>query len=150
MSAERLAGHRLSVLVPAGWDARIGAADGAATLHAASFALPADDGEFGTRATATMPPESVFLALTEYVPDRHLRPETGLFAGKRPARLQERQFAPRTLLLARPGQRGAQWFFSEAGRTFCLYAVLHARTRTAPLLELASACLRSLDVADAP
>lgn len=147
MSAQRLDGHRLSVLVPPGWDARIGATDDAATLHAASFALPAEDGEFGTRATGTMPPESMFLAITEYVPDRHLRPGRGLFAGTRPSQLQEGHFAPETLLLARPGQRGAQWFFSDAGRPFCLYAVLHTHTRTAQLLELASACVRSLDVA---
>lgn len=150
MSVQRLAGHRLSVLVPAGWDARIGATDGAATLHAASFALPAEDGEFGTRATGTMPPESMFLAITEYVPDRHLRPGTGLFAGTRPARLEEGHFAAQTLLLARPGQRGAQWFFSDAGRPFCLYTVLHADVHAGRLLELASACVRSLDVAAAP
>jgi hypothetical protein len=150
MTGERLAAHRLGVVVPPGWDARIGSADGAATLHAGSFPLPAQDGEFGTRATAAMPLESVFLALTEYLPDRHLHPGAGLFAGVRPARLELRHFDPRALLLARPGQRGAQWFFSDAGRAFCLYAVLDARRGAGRLLDLASTCLRSLEIGSRP
>jgi hypothetical protein len=139
----RLAGHRVAVELPQGWDGRIyarrvevadrrralppspGTQPSAATLHAANFALPKEDGDFGTTATATMSAKGVFLALTEYVEGNGLRAGAGLFTSRgAPRSLNAGMFSPRTLLLARPGQVGFQRFFTHQGRPFCLYVVV--------------------------
>ena len=52
-----LRAHGMSVDLPDGWEGRIfRRRHGDPTLHAGTFALPQDDGEFGSRATAAMPP----------------------------------------------------------------------------------------------
>lgn len=98
---------------------------GVATLHAADFALPLNDGEFGDRSTALMHSASAFLALTEYRPGAGLEPGQGLFSPRRiPRRLDPTSFANAGLAHPRPGQVGLQQFFTGAGRPFCLYVVL--------------------------
>jgi hypothetical protein len=63
--------------------------------------------------------------LTEYKPGAGLHPGAGLFsAGRVPRRLDPTGFAPTGLAHPRPGQVGAQHFFTSAGRPFCLYVVL--------------------------
>ena len=157
----RLAGAGLAAEVPAGWDARIytrplaapavlpaprvspferqaRAAGGTASLHAASFPLPADDGDFGTEATSTMPAGGAFLALLEYEVGGGLEPGVGLFAARGlPGALRRGDFAPEAMLRPRPGRGGVQRFFTVAGRPFCLYAVIgRAAESTGALGEL--------------
>lgn len=121
-----IAGHGISIDVPAGWEARIYRRAGAApVLHAASFALHDGDGDFGAAATARMRSADSFAALVEYLVDERLRPGVGLFAaqGVPPApRLGE--FSPMQLQVTRPGQLGWQRFFTAAQRPCCLYAVI--------------------------
>lgn len=121
-----LRAHGIAIELPSGWDGRIYKRErGDPTLHAASFPLPAKDGDFGTRATSGMPPGGVFLVLTEYRPGRGLEPGKGLFApAKLPLPLDPSRFSPRSLLRARPDQEGFQQFFTHRGRPFCLYAVI--------------------------
>jgi hypothetical protein len=148
----RLTAQRLAVDLPRGWDGRIqtrrpepaGAGEllqrgrAPATLHAASFALPPKDGDFGSKATAAMSEGDVFLALTEYVEGSGLRAGNGLFRSRHlPRALDPAMFSPRTLLVARRGQAGFQHFFTAAGRPFCLYAVAGSiRPAAAPLRQL--------------
>jgi len=144
----KLAGAGLSAEVPAGWDARIYSrplsapavlpepeaspfhrrthvSGGSASLHAANFPLPVDDGDFGTGATSSMPAAGAFVALLEYEVGGGLEPGVGLFAAEGiPLPLVRRNFAPDSLLRPRPGQVGVQRFFTAEGRPFCLYAVL--------------------------
>jgi hypothetical protein len=142
----RLAGAAISAEVPAGWDARIysrplaapavlpeaspfhrrsSASGGSASLHASNFALPANDGDFGTKATSSMPAGGAFLALLEYEIGGGLEPGAGLFAARVvPGPLARHEFAPDAMPRPRPGQAGVQRFFTAAGRPFCLYAVL--------------------------
>lgn len=123
-SATAISGHGVTVGVPARWDVRIfRRGGGGVTAHLANFALPHRDGEFGTRTTLTMPASGLFLALTEYLPDKHLAVGRGLYAAARPKLLQPGDFQTHALLHIRPGQTGLQRFFSEAGRAFCLYVV---------------------------
>jgi hypothetical protein len=139
----RVAAFGISTVAPAGWDARLFRHDGGEpTLHLASFPLPPADGEFGTTATGRMPADAFFLSLTEYAAGES--PGSGLFAGRPPRSLPLHEFGERTLLLARPAQRGLQRFFSVAGRDFCLYAVLSDGPRSGALLAAASASLRAL------
>src|ERR671935_218601 len=122
--AVRISSYGISIVPPSGWDAhlysrplvepsalppgvgapfarRASAEGGAATLHAGNFALPADNGEFGTEATSSMPPDGVFLALVEYQTGQGLEPGRGRFAPRRvPVPLGPSDFHPATLLRA--------------------------------------------------
>jgi hypothetical protein len=145
MSAFRAFG--ISASVPEGWEARaFQHAEGAPTLHVANFALPAYDGEFGTRATDAMPEDSLFLTLTEYRAGGSVKPGHGLFAAAKPHGVAEHELSGRTLLRARPGQRGVQRFFTTSGRAFCLYVVVSGTARTHRHLASASHLLRTLRV----
>jgi len=141
----RIAAYGISVAAPAGWDARLFRhAGGEPTLHLATFRLPASDGEFGTGATAHMPRDALFVTVTEYAVGA--APGQGLFANRQPRSLPEAAFGGRTLLLARPHQRGLQRFFTVAGRDFSVYAVLSDGPNSRALLDAAGAALRSLEV----
>jgi hypothetical protein len=132
-----LKAHGIAVELPHGWEGRIYRRHGGdPTLHAASFALPHDDGDFGSVATARMPAGGGFLSLTEYRPGRGLAPGRGLFESTEiPLPLDPRNFDPRTLHIGRSGQAGFQHFFTAGGRPFCLYAVIS----TKPLRQMAGA-----------
>ncbi len=150
VAATPIAGHGVTVDVPARWDARIFRRGGSgATAHLANFALPHRDGEFGTRATLAMPADGLFLALTEYLPDRHLAVGQGLYSAARPTILEPADFQTRSLLHIRPGQTGLQRFFSETGRAFCLYVVA-SESRLAEHAALATVIVRSFRFARQP
>jgi hypothetical protein len=142
-----LEAHGLRVELPRGWSGRVFRRPaGGATLHAGSFQLPLEDGEFGDRSTRAMPHGASFLALTEYRPGAGLEPGKGLFAsGRIPRALDPTAFSPTGLAHPRPGQAGMQRFFTAAGRPFCLYAVVSpARRRPAQLVGELSAVLATL------
>jgi hypothetical protein len=145
----RIDGFGISAAIPDGWEARIHRhADGEPTLHAATFALPPKDGEFGTHATSRMPPEALFLSLTEYRIGEGLSTRHGLFAHPPPTVLEPENLHARALLRARPGQRGLQRFFSVSGRAFCLYVVVSGAARATHHLTAASDLLRRLEIAE--
>jgi hypothetical protein len=125
--------------LPAGWSGRLfSRAQGVATLHAANFALPLSDGEFGDRSTGLMQTGAVFLALTEYRPGSGLQPGHGLFSPDRiPRRLDPTSLSAAGLAHPRPGQVGVQHFFSANQRPFCLYVVL-AGSRSGRRRQLAA------------
>src|SRR5581483_255814 len=108
----------LAAKLPLGWEARIfkRAPEAAAestnpVLHAASFALPADRGDFGSGAVDLMGPDDVFVTVIEY--DRSAA-GTALFARQGlPRSVDRSQFSPTTLQRMIPGQAGAQLFFSD-------------------------------------
>lgn len=159
-----LTGLAVQVDLPAGWDGRIyrrqapqvgvteaGVARAAqfpasthAVLHAASFPLPADRGDYGSGAVDVMGRGDVLLMLVEHSP---ASAETSLFATQGPPRrLSSKDFSPSSLQRAIPGQAGTQVFFSSGGRAFCLYVVLgdyNQRERTVPIVN---ALLRTLQV----
>lgn len=142
----RLRGYGIEVDLPAGWDGRIYRRPrGEATLHAANFPLPPEDGEFGISATAAMPADGVFVALTEY---RRKLAGKGLFAHRGlPLPLRQSDPDPRTLLLARPGQAAIQRFCTVTGRPFCLYLVVGPPPSRAALLRRTSSVLESVSIA---
>ena len=142
--------HGLHVTLPRGWSGRVFArAADVATLHAGDFAVSLGDGEFGDRSTGRMPVPGVFLALTEYRPGRGLQPGRGLFEPRRPPRpLDPSAFSASRLAHPRPGQLGAQHFFTAAGRPFCLYVVVAGvRSQRRQALLVADQLLRSLRIA---
>jgi hypothetical protein len=129
--SSRLSAHGLHIDLPAGWEGRIYRRHGGdPILHAANYALPPSDGDFGSVATERMPPGGSFLVLSEYRPGQGLEPGKGLFAPRAlPLPLEPRQFHPRTLHVGRAGQAGMQHFFTAGGRPFCIYAVVRPATR---------------------
>jgi hypothetical protein len=123
----RLAAYGIAIDLPRGWDGRIYRRPGAdATLHAANFALAADDADFGSGVLAHMPEGGAFLALKEYRAGPNLQPGVGLYASHSISLpLKDSDFNPRALQVGRPRQAGFQHFFTAAGeRPFCLYAVV--------------------------
>jgi hypothetical protein len=142
----RTSAHGLSVEVPHGWEARIvRRPDSAPYLHLASFALHADAGQFGAAVTGRMGPDSAFAALVEYLVDADVSAGAGLFASRWRPRLGLHEFRHNQLQVTRPGHLGLQRFFTEAGRPYCLYAVIvPVRRRPAQLAGELSGVLRTL------
>lgn len=139
----KLAGHGIEVDLPPGWDGRTyRRPDGDPTLHAGNFPLPAEDGDFGSGALATMADDGVFVVLTEYDP---AGAGTGLFARRGlPLPLRAPDLDSQALQRRIPGQFGIQRFFTEAERTWCLYVVVGSRPDPRTLLGLANEVLATL------
>lgn len=121
--------------LPAGWEARARTqppnrpgASGNLLLHAATVPLPAARGDFGSGVVEMLGPDDVFVSLFEYDPEdagRALFAEQGLPV-PRPG-----DFSMAVLQRTQLGHSGAQWFFSTAGRAWCLHAVLGSHSRRA-------------------
>jgi hypothetical protein len=138
----RIAGHGISVELPAGWEGRIYRRPGGRpVLHAASFPLPAEDGDFATDAIRRMPPGGALAVLTEYDPALAGR---GLFAPAGPPAFRAAELSPAALLQRLPGRLGGQRFFSSGGRAFCLYTVVARRPARALAVGALSDVLASL------
>jgi hypothetical protein len=122
----RVAGHGVSIDVPAGWEARIfRRGGGEPVLHVATFELLDRDGDFGAAATGRMRGDDVFAALIEYRVDDRLRAGVGLFAARGlPAPPEAHEFDPMQLQVTRRGQLGRQRFFTHDSRPYCLYLVI--------------------------
>src|SRR5205085_1230228 len=106
----KLSAHGISVELPHGWEGKIYRRRGGdPTFHAANYALPGWDGDFGSVATEHMPTSGSFLVITEYRPGQGLEPGKGLFAADAiPLPLDAREFRSRTLHIGRRGQLGFQ------------------------------------------
>jgi hypothetical protein len=139
--------YGISATIPVGWEALLFRhKEGEPTLHVATFRLPPTDGEFGSRATAAMPPEALFFSLTEYRVGDALSLERGLFAEPRPKSLRDGELHARSLLRGRPGQRGLQRFFSTSGRAFCLYVVVSGGDTHGHLMRRLNDVLQTLHI----
>jgi hypothetical protein len=113
----------------------------------ATFPIPDDIGDFGSGAVTLMGPSDVFATLFEYGPQSV---GTALFARRgRPPALAAGDFSPMTLRRGIPGQSGTQWFFTEAGRPFCFYAVLGTHTQRRLLVPRVNEVLGSLTLSPA-
>ncbi|MDQ1438905.1 MAG: hypothetical protein QOK43_2534 [Acidimicrobiaceae bacterium] len=146
----RLAAFGLAVDLPAGWEGRARrrtpepGATALPILHAASFPLPAERGDYGGGAVELMSADDVFVTLFEHDPAAAGSP---LFARPgRPLRLPPEDFQPNALQRVLPGQSGLQSFFTEDGRAFCLYVVLGSHVRRFVLAPRAEAIVRSLAI----
>ncbi len=125
----RLVHHGITADVPPGWEARIyrrtadePGATTAPVLHAATFPLPEERGDFGGGAVEVMGPDDVFVALVGYDPSVAGTP---LFARQGlPRRPRSTSFGRNKLQHVLPGQGGSQFFFTATARGWCLYVVL--------------------------
>jgi hypothetical protein len=140
-----ISGYGIRVDLPAGWEGRLyKRLEGDPTLHAGTFPLPPEDGDFGGLAISSMAGDAAFLVLTEY--DRELAGR-GLFAPSgHPTALSETDLDPRALQRTRPGLLGVQRFFTEGARAFCLYVVVGSRPSPGAVLAKANEVLRTLSI----
>ncbi|MDQ3897223.1 MAG: hypothetical protein M3326_08305 [Actinomycetota bacterium] len=149
---EKLTRQGIEIELPDGWDGRIyrREADAAAVtrraLQAANFALPPNLGDYAVGAVERMEPSDVLVVLLEFDPERA---GEGLFGNQGlPTAMTSGDFSPTAMPRAVPGRTAAQWFFSLAGRAFCLYVVLGSHRDRAALLPLADTVVRTIKVDD--
>jgi hypothetical protein len=123
-----LARHGITVDLPRGWEASIHWRDpleGESThpvLHAGTFPLPRQRGDFGSNAVDQMLSDDVFVVVLEYHQDSS---NSALFEHKGvPTSVDAAMFSTSTLQKMLPNHAGTQIFFTEGGRAFCLYIVL--------------------------
>lgn len=135
-----LSAHGITVDVPPGWDGEIyrrraetvgfapQSEQSKPVVHLANFPLMAERGDFGSGAVEVMVADNILIVLFEYGSGSV---GTTLFRSQGIPRVAPDDFAPHTMQRPLPGQSGAQYFFTEAGRAFCLYVVLgsHGRRR---------------------
>jgi hypothetical protein len=145
-----LAGHGVRATLPRGWEARIyrraepARATTHAVLHAATFPLPNERGDFGAGAVELMGPDDVFVTLIEFHPDAA---GSSLFRADAPPRsLAPRLFSAQALQRALPGQGGAQVFFRHHGRAWCLYVVLGSHRNRFRLVPRVNELLAAIDL----
>jgi hypothetical protein len=113
----------------------------------ATVPLPPETSDFGGGAVTSMGSADVLVVLFEYGPESLGKP---LFARQdMPRRLDPSHFRPYTLRRGLGGHSGTQWFFTENGRPFTLYAVLGSHTRRHALVVPVNSLLHNLQVAPA-
>jgi hypothetical protein len=124
----RLSAHGLDVDVAPGWEARILRREAQSfgeqprpVVHLANFPLPEHRDDFGAGVVETMRGRDLFVVIFEYESESVHQP---LFRHRGLPRLVAADFSARRLQRTLPGQAGAQVFFAEAGRAFCLYVVV--------------------------
>jgi hypothetical protein len=137
-----LRAHGIEAPLPSGFEGRIfvrgtiGREVTYPVAHFATFALPADVGDFGSGAVTLMGPNDIFASLFEYGPESV---GTALFSRQgMPRALTTGDFRPTVLRRGLGGQSGTQWFFTEAGRPFTLYVVLGSHLRRGALVPRAN------------
>ena len=138
----RLAG--LAVSLPPGWQAAARQNEsGHLVLHAATITLPRSRGDFGSDVAQLLGPDDVFCSLFEYGRESAA---TVLFSSRGLPVVRPADFAVGALQRSRPGQSGAQYFFQDAGRAFCLFAVLGSHHRRVHGAAKANALVRGMAI----
>jgi hypothetical protein len=141
----------LSANLPGGFEGRIFQRIGNAgaqtypVAHFATFAIPAGTADFGGGVPVAMRPTDIFAVLFQYGPESLGK---ALFArAGMPRTLSPEHFQPYTLRRGAPGQSGTQWFFTENGKPFTLYAVLGSHALRASLVPKLNVLLSGISVA---
>jgi hypothetical protein len=149
-----LRAHGIEAPLPAGFEGRIfirpsvDAEVPYPVAHFATFALPADVGDFGGGAVNLMGASDIFAVLFEYGPEslgKRLFARQGI-----PRSLTTNDFRPHVLRRGLSGQSGTQWFFTEGGRPFSLYVVLGSHAQRSQLLPRVNSLIGKLAVSAAP
>jgi hypothetical protein len=142
--------HGIAAAPPAGWDVRIARRPASApetahaVMHAATFALPPDRGDYGDGAVEHLGPGDVFVALVEFAPSALGTPLFG--ATGWPAPLAAADFSRSSLQRAIAGQAGVQRWFAAGGRAWCLYVVIGRWEDRAVLAARANDLVAGLEV----
>jgi hypothetical protein len=144
----------IDVSVPQGWDGEIyrredelsAQSAGAAShpvVHLGTFPLPPGRGDFGSGAVEIMSSDDLLVVLFEYGRESA---GSALFARKGIPQVAASDFGPNNMQRPIAGQSGAQYFFSQSGRAFCLYVVLGAHARRNELVPEVNQVLAGLTI----
>jgi hypothetical protein len=147
----------IEVAVPRGWDAEIyrregadltGQATGSAgatqpVVHLGTFPLPSGRGDFGSGAVEIMSQDDLLVVLFEYGRESVGTP---LFARSGIPRVTAADFGPNNMQRPIAGQSGAQYFFNQSGRAFCLYVVLGSHASRNEVLPEVNQVLAGLTI----
>lgn len=152
----QMTGSGLTVDVPRGWEAEIyrrrpegffplgvGGETTHAIVHIGNFPLPARRGDFGSGAVEIMRSDDLLIVLFEHDPSST---STALFQPKGIPNVRTGDFDPNAMQRPLPGQSGAQYFFQEAGRAFCLYVALGSHAQRAELVPQVNQILASVRI----
>jgi hypothetical protein len=151
----RLSSRGIGVDVPQGWDGEIyrrsegfsaQGADGehtGAVMHLGNFPLPTERGDYGSGAVEIMKSDNVLIVLFEFGPESL---GTALFSSSGMPRVEAEDFAPHQMQRPIQGQSGAQYFFNQGGRAFCLYVALGSHTRRRELVPEVNQVLSTLEL----
>lgn len=145
----------IDVAVPSGWDAEIyrreadfapqsgQSGDSRPVVHLGTFPLPQGRGDFGSGAVEIMNADDLLVVLFEYGQESA---GTALFSKSGIPRVAAADFAPNNMQRPIAGQSGAQYFFNQSGRAFCLYVVLGAHARRNELIPEVNQVLAGLTI----
>jgi hypothetical protein len=145
-----LSAHGIAAPLPQGFEGRIfvrnqiGDEVPRPVTQLATFALPAEVGDFGGGAVNLMGSLDIFATLFEYGPEsvgKRLFARQGM-----PRSLSVTDFRPYVLRRGLTGQSGTQWFFTESGRPFTLYIVLGSHTQRNVLVPRVNSLIGSLAI----
>jgi hypothetical protein len=144
-------GHGIEVDAPQGWEVRITrveddleGASGFPVMHAASFALPEERGDYGSGAVELMGDDDVFVSLLEFGAEAV---DSALFpAGEVPRELDSGEFRSNGMQRWISGQSAYQRFFTEGGRAFCLYIVIGSNSDRVALARKAQVLVQTITV----
>jgi hypothetical protein len=146
-----ISAYGIEALLPGGFEGRIfvrpstGREVARPIAQFATFALPAQIGDFGAGAVTLMGAGDIFSTLFEYGPEAVGTP---LFEHQgMPRSLSPSDFLPYVLRRGLGGQSGTQWFFTESGRPFTLYIVLGSHALRSTLVPRVNALLAELSIA---
>lgn len=119
--------------LPPGWQAAarrqepsVAGRPGNLLVHAATVPLPRERGDYGSGVVTTLGTDDLFLAFFEHDKASASSP---LFRARGLPVVRPADFDPGAMQRVRPGMSGGQWFFSAAGRAWCLFAVLGSHAR---------------------
>jgi hypothetical protein len=141
----------LAVTPPPGWEATIyrrPASSGTVTypiLHAATLALPAERGDYGSGLVELLGPGDVFVSILDFGPDAGRTPLFRTLSAV-PV-LTPDAYRPRQLQRTILGQAGVQRFFNAADRGLCLYSVIGSMANRVMLTARANQILGTVRVA---
>lgn len=153
----QLSSSGLTVDVPRGWEGEVyrrrpdallplglGRETTHAVVHIGNFPLPSTRGDFGSGAVEIMRSEDVLVILFEHDP---ASASTRLFEAKGIPTVRSEDFDPNRMQRPLPAQSGAQYFFQEGDRAFCLYVVLGSHARRAELVPQVNQVLAGVTIA---
>lgn len=149
----RLSAEGLSLSPPSGWEAAIyrrpaeAGEQTFAVLHAATVPLSPGRGDYGGGLVETLGPTDVFVSLLDFGPDVA---DTPLFGARGMPGLTPDMLRPKQLQRVLRGQAGAQRFFTEQGRAFCLYTVIGSFLNRIPLCAKANQVIGTMRVEELP
>jgi len=109
----------------------------------ANFPLAPDIGDYGGGAVEIMSSRDLLVVLCEFGPSSVGQ---ALFADQGVPLLAPDDFGTQSMQRVIEGQGGAQRFFTEAGRPFCLYVVAGSRAYLPRIIAEVNSVLADLDV----